>query len=70
MYFVPGAAASVVWDLCFEWSLLQALNATTDNASARPKNYRVLYHDEVCGECKRAEYACICDDAGGAEHKH
>jgi len=40
-----------------------------DNASARPKNYRVLFHDEVCGECKRAEYACVCDDAGKA-HDH
>jgi hypothetical protein len=40
-----------------------------DNASARPKNYRLLFHDEVCGECKRAEYACTCDDAG-KEHKH
>lgn len=40
-----------------------------DNATARPKNYRVLFHDEVCAECKRAEYACICDDAGKA-HDH
>ena len=40
-----------------------------DNASARPKNYRVLFHDEVCAECKRAEYACVCDDAG-KEHDH
>ncbi len=40
-----------------------------DNATARPKNYRVLFHDEVCGECKRAEYACVCDDAG-KEHAH
>jgi len=40
-----------------------------DNATARPKNYRVLFHDEVCDECKRAEYACICDDAG-KEHAH
>lgn len=40
-----------------------------DNASAKPKNYRVLFHDEVCDECKRAEYACICDDAG-KEHDH
>ncbi len=38
-------------------------------AGAKPTNYRVLFHDEVCGECKRAEYACVCDDAGG-EHKH
>jgi len=42
-----------------------------DNASAKPKNYRVTFHDEVCGECKRAEYACVCDDAGkGHENKH
>ncbi len=41
-----------------------------DNASAKPKNYRVLFHDEVCGECKRAEYACVCDDAGkGHDHE-
>ncbi len=40
-----------------------------ENASARPKNYRVLFHDEVCDECKRAEYACACDDAG-KEHAH
>jgi hypothetical protein len=34
-------------------------------AGAKPKNYRVLFHDEICAECKRAEYACACDDAGG-----
>ena len=43
-----------------------------DTADAKPKNYRVLFHDEICGECKRAEYACTCDDAGGegAHKKH
>jgi len=40
-----------------------------ENANARPKNYRVLFHDEICAECKRAEYACVCDDAGAA-HDH
>lgn len=40
-----------------------------ENATARPRNYRVLFHDEVCDECKRAEYACVCDDAGKA-HDH
>ena len=40
-----------------------------DAAGAKPKNYRVLFHDEICKECKRAEYACICDDAGHEEHK-
>lgn len=38
-----------------------------DAAGAKPKNHRVLFHDEVCGECKHAEYACICDEAGGKE---
>ena len=41
-----------------------------DSATAKPKNYRLEYHDEVCGECKRAEYACICDDHGGEEKEH
>lgn len=40
-----------------------------DNSTAKPKNHRVTFHDEVCGECKRAEYACVCDDAG-KEHAH
>ncbi len=41
-----------------------------ESAQAKPKNYRLEFHDEVCGECKRAEYACICDDAGGDKHDH
>lgn len=41
-----------------------------DTAQARPKNYRVEFHDEVCGECQRAEYACVCDEAGGDRHQH
>lgn len=42
-----------------------------DTAGAKPKNHRVLFHDEICAECKRAEYACACDDAGGeGGHKH
>lgn len=36
-----------------------------ESAGAKPKNYRVSFHDEICAECKRAEYACACDDAGG-----
>jgi hypothetical protein len=39
-----------------------------DNATAKPHNHRVLFHDEVCAECKHAEYACICDNAGGEGH--
>lgn len=42
-----------------------------DTAGTRPTNYRVLFHDEICPDCKRAEYACACDDAGkGHGHKH
>jgi len=41
-----------------------------DSVVAKPKNHRVTFHDEVCGECKRAEYACICEDAGGEHEKH
>jgi len=41
-----------------------------DSAQAKPKNYRVEYHDEVCAECKRAEYACVCEEAGGDKHGH
>ncbi|EIQ00089.1 hypothetical protein OpiT1DRAFT_04628 [Opitutaceae bacterium TAV1] len=39
-----------------------------DTAKARPKNHRVRFHDEVCGECKRAEYACLCEETGGHQH--
>lgn len=38
-----------------------------DNANAKPKNQRVVFHDEDCSKCKRAEYACVCDDAGKDE---
>lgn len=42
-----------------------------NNANARPKNHRVTFHDEICDECKRSEYACICDDAGKEDaHDH
>jgi len=41
-----------------------------DTASARPKIYRVEFHDEVCKECKRAEYACACDDTAEKKHDH
>ena len=41
-----------------------------ESAAAKPKNYRLEFHDEVCGECKRAEYACICDEHGDEENAH
>jgi hypothetical protein len=27
---------------------------------ARPQNFRIKFDTHTCGECKRAEYACIC----------
>ena len=27
---------------------------------AKASNFRFVYEDHICGECKRAEYACIC----------
>lgn len=29
---------------------------------AKPQNFRVKYNMAACGKCKRAEYACICDE--------
>lgn len=29
---------------------------------AKPQNFRIKYNSAVCGKCKRAEYACICDE--------
>lgn len=40
------------------------------DASARPANYRVDFHDEICGECQRAEYACTCEGHVGGGHSH
>ena len=29
-------------------------------ADDKPKNFRLTLNTAICGECKRAEYACIC----------
>jgi hypothetical protein len=34
------------------------VRATPD---ARPQNFRIDFNLDECGECKRAEYACICE---------
>ena len=31
-------------------------------AEARPQNYRFKLETHICGGCKRAEYACTCDE--------
>jgi hypothetical protein len=38
-----------------------------NEATAKPQNFRVDYHTEICGGCKRAEYACSCDHATGGD---
>ena len=38
-------------------------------ANAKPQNFRIDYHTEICGGCKMAEYACICKSHSGAGHE-
>lgn len=40
------------------------------NAQEKPQNFRVVYHDGVCGSCKQAEYACTCVESHEDEHGH
>ncbi|MEO7413821.1 MAG: hypothetical protein ABIZ81_10725 [Opitutaceae bacterium] len=47
----------------------QVVLQVRDTASARPKIYRVQFDAAICGECKRAEYACICHEHGVDETK-
>jgi hypothetical protein len=35
-----------------------------ETASARPKVYRLQFDEKICAGCKRAEYACTCDEPG------
>ena len=30
---------------------------------AKLQSFEIAYHDEICPKCKRAEYACACEDA-------
>ena len=34
---------------------------TRASADAKPKNFRVDLNLEMCGECQKKEYACICE---------
>lgn len=40
-----------------------------NDAAAKPQNFRIDYHTEICKECKRAEYACTCEHVEGGEDK-
>jgi hypothetical protein len=33
-----------------------------EDAQARPQNYRFRLETHTCGGCRRAEYACTCDE--------
>ena len=33
-----------------------------EKADAKPQNFRFKLDTSICGGCKRAEYACICDE--------
>lgn len=35
-----------------------------NDATAKPQNFRIDYRTNTCGECKQAEYACVCEHAG------
>lgn len=39
-----------------------------NDSVAKPQNFRIDYHTEICKGCKRAEYACSCEDVG-SDHK-
>jgi hypothetical protein len=34
---------------------------TRASADAKPKNFRVDLNLEMCGECQKKEYACVCE---------
>ncbi len=38
-------------------------------AGGKSENFRFEFHDEKCEECKRVEYACICDSHDHKDHK-
>ena len=40
------------------YNLVVQFKQATD---AKPQNFRFKYETQTCGECHRAEYACICD---------
>ncbi len=39
-------------------------------AEAKQQNLRLDFNSDICGECKRPEYACTCDDHKEGGHKH
>lgn len=41
------------------YNVVVQYKASTD---AKPQNFRFKYQAHTCGECKRAEYACTCDE--------
>lgn len=40
------------------------------NPEAKPQNFRIDYHTEICGGCKLAEYACTCESHADEKEGH
>lgn len=53
------------------YNVVVQLKPTPD---AKAQSFKIAFHDEQCSKCKRAEYACICEEAHdhkeGDGHKH
>lgn len=32
-----------------------------ETPGAKPRNFRIDFNPGICGECQRAEYACVCE---------
>ena len=39
-----------------------------NDATAKPQNFRVDFHTEICKECGHPEYACTCAHAASGDH--
>lgn len=76
-------SGKVTWDLVREGDALVSAAALPEGdgytivvqiratPGAKPRNFRIVYHAALCGECRRAEYACSCDHAGeDSGHAH
>lgn len=48
------------------YTIIVQIKATPDGKS---QNFRITYAAEVCPNCHRAEYACVCEAGGGDNHE-
>ncbi|MDX2081256.1 MAG: hypothetical protein SFU53_10770 [Terrimicrobiaceae bacterium] len=62
--FDKDADAFVSTDVLPEGDGYRVVLQIRNTPDAKPQNFRIEYHTEVCGKCNRAEYACICTGDG------